>query len=82
MTQATITSKGQITIPKIVRDVLHLHTGDRVDFVVTDSGEAIIRPVSQSVDDVFGMLSSTTRSTRTVEEINTSLRKAFRKRKA
>ena len=32
--QATITSKGQITIPKKLRDHLHLNTGDKVEFVL------------------------------------------------
>ncbi len=41
MSEATITSKGQITIPKDVRDKLSLHTGDVVVFTVVD-GEAIM----------------------------------------
>ncbi len=45
----TITTKGQVTIPKRVRDALGLKPGDDVDFVVGDSGEAVLRragPVS------------------------------------
>ena len=33
MTTATVTSKGQITIPVQVRDALHVSAGDRVEFV-------------------------------------------------
>ena len=39
MVTATLTSKGQLTIPKAVRDSLHLHTGDRVAFVVHGDDE-------------------------------------------
>lgn len=39
----TLTSKGQVTIPKRVRDALGLHPGDGVDFVVGESGEAVLR---------------------------------------
>lgn len=56
MVTATLTSKGQLTIPKTVRDSLHLHTGDRVAFVIHGDAEAIMKPVTKSVDDVFGLL--------------------------
>ena len=38
MSEAKITSKGQITIPKAVRDQLGLRTGDRVEFVKANGG--------------------------------------------
>ncbi len=41
MAEATVTSKGQVTIPKTVRDALGLQTGDRVDFVESDEGFVI-----------------------------------------
>jgi AbrB family looped-hinge helix DNA binding protein len=41
--QATVTSKGQVTIPKAVRDALDLHEGDRVLFKVRRSGAAIAK---------------------------------------
>lgn len=49
MTMATITSKGQITIPKEIRDSLLLRNGDKVDFTITDQGEVLIRPLSKRV---------------------------------
>ena len=38
-----ITVKGQVTIPKTVRDALHLSAGDGVDFVVNREGQVIVR---------------------------------------
>lgn len=38
MSTATVTSKGQITIPVEIRTKLDLQTGDRVDFVIDESG--------------------------------------------
>ena len=45
MSQATLTTKGQVTIPKAVREQLDLKAGDRIDFIVNDSGAALIRLV-------------------------------------
>ncbi len=38
MPAAIVTSKGQITIPKAVREALGVETGDRIDFVESDAG--------------------------------------------
>lgn len=46
MAISTITSKGQTTIPKSVRERLHLKTGDRVEFVAQDDGTALIVPAT------------------------------------
>lgn len=56
MVTATITSKGQITIPKSVREALYLQTGDRVAFEVYGRDKAALKPITKSVDDVFGRL--------------------------
>ena len=38
MSTAKVTAKGQITIPKAIRDALGVETGDRVEFVVREDG--------------------------------------------
>ena len=40
-----VTSKGQVTIPKKVRDRLGIEAGSAVDFELTDAGEVVLRPV-------------------------------------
>ena len=78
MTTATITTKGQITIPKAIRDSLMLSAGDKIEFVVIDKREALIRPVSKKVDEVFGMLHKHDRKAISVEEINKKIRQKFK----
>jgi antitoxin PrlF len=56
MPLATITSKGQITLPKEVRDHFHLGEGDRVEFVIETGGAVQVRPVSGAVQELFGLL--------------------------
>lgn len=41
----TLTSKGQVTIPKQIRDALKLAPGCAVDFAVNEGGEVVIRKV-------------------------------------
>lgn len=44
--KSKVTSKGQITIPKLVRDSMKLRTGDVVNFSIDASGVARISPSS------------------------------------
>jgi antitoxin PrlF len=44
----TLTSKGQATIPKPIRDRLGLKAGSRLKFVVNDRGELVLRPEDES----------------------------------
>jgi antitoxin PrlF len=54
---ATMTSKGQLTIPKELRDQLGLKAGDRVEFVPDADGKVTMRRAKyQSITDLFGIL--------------------------
>ena len=55
MAAATITSKGQITIPAKVRTALGVGSGDRVEFVQTEKGEFTIVPATGSVRELKGL---------------------------
>ena len=54
--QATITSKGQVTVPKLIRDKLHLESGDKIDFVLEEDGGVRVVPVTASVTHLKGMV--------------------------
>ena len=54
--QATITSKGQVTLPKAIRDRLHLKPGDKIDFMLEDDGCLRVAPVTAPVTPTQGML--------------------------
>ena len=78
MAVATVTNKGQITIPKAVRDTLGLQTGDKLEFVVTNEGQAICRPIARKVDDVFGTLHRPGRKAVSVEEMDVAVKRKVR----
>lgn len=74
MALATLTTKGQVTIPKIIRDALKLAAGDKIEIIVTDKREAVIRPVSKKVDDVFGKLHKPGRKAASLEAMDDAVR--------
>ena len=73
MTTATLTSKGQMTLPKTIRDRLRLKAGDRVDFDFDASGNVILRPVTKSALDMIGFMRDPGRKALSVGEIDASI---------
>ncbi len=73
MPTATLTSKGQITIPKEVRDDLNLTTGSKVIFVKLPSGHYRIVPRTGSVEDFINVLYDPARPPMSIEEINDAI---------
>jgi antitoxin PrlF len=67
---ATITSKGQITLPRQVREHLHVSEGDRVDFLIDAEGEVRLRPIGRSVRELAGLLRRPDRPAVTLEQMN------------
>ena len=56
MSTATITSKGQITIPAVVRAALGVEAGDRVEFVQVEPGRFELVASTQSVSALKGLV--------------------------
>ena len=56
MPTATLTTKGQVTIPKEVRRHLGVDTGDRLSFVVQDDGTVLVEPITRHVRELGGIL--------------------------
>jgi len=69
MASATVTSKGQITIPVEVRTELGLKAGDRIEFLKNEQGRFSIFPTTGSVRDLKGILGKFDRVI-SVEEMN------------
>lgn len=73
MATATVTSKGQITIPAEVRRQLGLHTGSRVSFVRNDEGVYELRPQISSIAALKGAICSD-REAVTLDEMDAAIR--------
>ena len=72
MTAATVTSKGQITIPLNVRQALQVGAGDRVEFVEIDSGRFEVVAVTHSVRALKGMFGKSTKAV-SIEDMNAAI---------
>lgn len=76
MATATVTSKGQITIPVSVRQALGLDAGDRVVFVELEKGQFAMMAATGSVRELEGMLRGRVKKPVSIEEMNRAIAKA------
>jgi antitoxin PrlF len=58
MSTATITSKGQITIPVDIRSGLNLRSGDRINFILDESGKVSFLPITKNVSSLKGIIAA------------------------
>ena len=75
MTTASLSSKGQITIPASVREALRIGTGDRVEFVEVASGRYELIAATLPVTALKGMFGKARHSV-SIEAMNTDIAKA------
>jgi len=76
MPTSTLTSKGQTTIPKKVRDALHLKTGDRLEFVIESEHRVVLRPVRADLTALDGLLDRSDRPPVTIEDMHDAVEAA------
>jgi antitoxin PrlF len=76
MNVSTVSSKGQVTIPKEVRDALRVEAGDRVVFVLREGGVVELRPASVDLLDLVGVLEPEAGRHVTTEQMNEGVARA------
>jgi antitoxin PrlF len=73
MAVATLTSKGQITIPSQVRRALGLEAGDRVEFIEHGRGQFAIVAATSSVQELKGLFQRERTKPVSIEEMNRAI---------
>ena len=73
MSTATVTSKGQITIPKEVRKTLGLAAGHRVSFQIREDKVVEMRPENVDLMSLFGIFKPRVKGV-TLEEMDEAIR--------
>ena len=79
MSESTISSKGQVTIPKAIRLRMHLKTGDRLRFVVEADGSVRLAAATRDVSTLRDILPRPKRRA-TLDEMQSAIRRHAAKR--
>jgi antitoxin PrlF len=67
---ATVTIKGQVTVPKAIRDQLKIEQGTQLDFKLNDDGSISVRALKRSALSIVGLLRQPGRAVPTIEQMN------------
>ncbi|GAB1540269.1 AbrB/MazE/SpoVT family DNA-binding domain-containing protein [Scytonema sp. NUACC21] len=78
MSIATVTIKGQVTIPKEIRDYLKIETGSKIEFVVDENGDVKIVPLNVPVEALSGVLHRPGMKAATIEEMEAAIAEGAR----
>jgi antitoxin PrlF len=72
----TVTDKGQLTVPKAIRDQLGIEPGSKLEFEPQLDGTLRVRVLSRGAGSLFGLLHRPGRSAKTLEEMDAGVVKA------
>jgi len=70
MAEATMTVKGQVTVPREIRNRLGLKSGDKVAFTMLSDGTVVVRPKTRRLTDLAGSLARPDQPSVSVEEMD------------
>lgn len=56
MNETTLTSKGQVTVPREIRQQLGLESGDKLSFTLLSNGTVVMRAKTRKLQDLVGSL--------------------------
>jgi AbrB family looped-hinge helix DNA binding protein len=73
MPSSTLTSKGQITLPKEIRSRLHLQPGDRIEYTIED-GRVYLSRATMSLDELCAILPPPPKKA-SIESMNAAIRR-------
>ncbi|KYC39768.1 AbrB family transcriptional regulator [Scytonema hofmannii PCC 7110] len=73
MSIATVTIKGQVTIPKEIRDYLKLETGSKIEFIVDENGDVKLVALNVPIEALSGFLHRPNMTTATIEDMEAAI---------
>jgi antitoxin PrlF len=81
MSIVTVTIKGQVSIPKEIRDYLKLETGSKIEFIVDENGDVKIVVLNVPIEALSGFLHRPGMTVATIEDMETAISEGARDRR-
>ena len=78
MTTSKVTSKGQITVPRDIRERLKLKLGDKIRFRVADNGQVVVEAAKYHIGELYGLLRRKGGKPLSVEAMDEAIRQRFK----
>ena len=79
-TTAMVSDKGQVTLPKALRDRLGIHAGSRLAFRIAADGSLNVQVLAKGSDALFGLLAKPGEPTRSLDEMDAAVGAIVRER--
>lgn len=80
MSEARLSSKGQITVPPNIRERLKLKPGDNLRFRIADNGQVVVEAAKYHIDELYGPLRRKGGKPVSVEAMDDAIRRRFKAR--
>lgn len=77
---ASMTDKGQVTVPKDIRDRLGIAAGSKLDFEVQDDGTIRVRVLVRGADNLFGLVHRRGTAPRSIDAMDEGIAAAVKAR--
>lgn len=77
--QATVTSKGQVTIPLAIRTQAKISPGSKLDFQIGDNGLIKVSLINQEISQLKGIIKSKRRKAPSLKEMKQAIRKGAKR---
>ncbi len=78
MSEARLSSKGQITVPRDIRERLKLKLGDKMRFRVADNGQVVVEAAKYHIGELYGLLRRKGGEPLSVEAMDEAIRQRFK----
>jgi antitoxin PrlF len=73
MASSTLTSKGQVTVPKEIRDGLKLKTGQTLEFRLTGDGQVLVSPRTRTATALKGIVKARPGQHVSIQQMNETI---------